>query len=243
MYTPPAYAETDIDVLHAFMRAHSFATLVTVGAAGANATHLPFLLREDGGRGTLVTHLARANPQWRDLQNGAEGLVLFQGPHAFISPSWYDNQQTFPTWNYTAVHVRGTPRLIEAPEAIRAVLTETVACYDTPLGGEWRFPDMPETLTAPRLKAIAALEIPIDGLEGKMKLNQDKSVADRVGVIRQLERRGDAGSLAIARLIRAQPDLAAGLASGHASGLAQDLAPDVLADVATHGAGRVTNNA
>ena len=235
MYTPPAYAEADIGVLHAFMRAHSFATLVTVGAAGANATHLPFLLRDDGGRGTLVTHLARANPQWHDLQDGAQALVLFQGPHAFISPSWYVNQQTFPTWNYTAVHARGAPRLIEAPEAIRAVLAETVACYDTPLGGEWRFPDMPETLTAPRLKAIAALEIPIAGLEGKMKLNQDKSVADRVGVIRQLERRGDAGSVAIARLIRAQPDLAAGLAS--------DLASDLPADVATHVAGHAPNNA
>lgn len=209
MYTPPAYAESDIGALHAFMRTHSFATLVTVGAAGANATHLPFLLREDGVCGTLVTHLARANPQWRDLQGGAQALVLFQGPHAFISPSWYVNRQTFPTWNYTAVHARGTPRLIDAPEAIRAVLAETVARYDTPLGGEWRFPEMPESLTAPRLTAIAALEIPIAGLEGKMKLNQDKSVADRLNVIRELERLGDAGSLAVARLIRAQPDLAA----------------------------------
>lgn len=209
MYTPPAYAESDIGALHAFMRTHSFATLVTVGAAGANATHLPFLLREDGACGTLVTHLARANPQWRDLQGGAQALVLFQGPHAFISPSWYVNRQTFPTWNYTAVHARGTPRLIDAPEAIRAVLAETVARYDTPLGGEWRFPEMPESLTAPRLTAIAALEIPIAGLEGKMKLNQDKSVADRLNVIRELERLGDAGSLAVARLIRAQPDLAA----------------------------------
>lgn len=209
MYTPPAYAESDIGALHAFMRTHSFATLVTVGAAGANATHLPFLLREDGVCGTLVTHLARANPQWRDLQDGAQALVLFQGPHAFISPSWYVNRQTFPTWNYTAVHARGTPCLIDAPEAIRAVLAETVARYDTPLGGEWRFPEMPESLTAPRLTAIAALEIPIAGLEGKMKLNQDKSVADRLNVIRELERLGDAGSLAVARLIRAQPDLAA----------------------------------
>lgn len=209
MYTPPAYAESDIGALHAFMRTHSFATLVTVGAAGANATHLPFLLREDGACGTLVTHLARANPQWRDLQDGAQALVLFQGPHAFISPSWYVNRQTFPTWNYTAVHARGTPRLIDAPEAIRAVLAETVARYDTPLGGEWRFPEMPESLTAPRLTAIAALEIPIAGLEGKMKLNQDKSVADRLNVIRELERLGDVGSLAVARLIRAQPDLAA----------------------------------
>lgn len=208
MYTPPAYAEHETRTLHAFMRAHGFATLVTVGADGAQATHLPFLLREDGGHGTLVTHLARANPQWRDLEAGARALVLFQGPHAFISPSWYVNQQTFPTWNYTAVHARGTPRLIQEPESIRAVLSATVAHYDTPLGGGWTFPAMPETLTAPRLKAIAALEIPIATLEGKMKLNQDKSVQDRLGVVRELERLGDTGGLAIARLIRAQLDLA-----------------------------------
>ncbi|WP_233236813.1 FMN-binding negative transcriptional regulator [Bordetella sp. LUAb4] len=226
MYTPPAYAEHDSAALHAFMRAHSFATLVTVGEGGANATHLPFLLRERGGVGgfgndapgsdqpgadraavdqsgpVLVTHLARANPQWRDLQAGAQALVLFQGPHAFISPSWYENQQTFPTWNYTAVHVRGQPRLIEAPEDIRAVLQSTVATYDTPLGGTWRFDAMPDTLTLPRLKAIAALEIPLTSLEGKMKLNQDKSVVDRLGVIAALERQGDADSVAVARLIR-----------------------------------------
>jgi len=211
MYTPPAYAEHDSAALHAFMRAHSFATLVTVGEGGANATHLPFLLREWGAVGrpgadqrgpVLITHLARANPQWRDLQAGAPALVLFQGPHAFISPSWYENQQTFPTWNYTAVHVRGQPRLIEAPEDIRAVLQNTVATYDTPLGGTWRFDAMPDTLTLPRLKAIAALEIPLTSVEGKMKLNQDKSVVDRLGVIAALERQGDADSVAVARLIR-----------------------------------------
>jgi len=220
MYTPPAYAEHDSAALHAFMRAHSFATLVTVGEGGANATHLPFLLSEQAmfdqsgadGRAVdqstvaqhpvLITHLARANPQWRDLQAGAPALVLFQGPHAFISPSWYENQQTFPTWNYTAVHVRGQPRLIEAPEDIRAVLQATVATYDSPLGGTWRFDAMPDTLTLPRLKAIAALEIPLASVEGKMKLNQDKSVADRQGVIAALERQGDADAVAVARLIR-----------------------------------------
>ncbi|ALM83018.1 FMN-binding negative transcriptional regulator [Bordetella sp. N] len=222
MYTPPAYAEHDDAALHAFMRAHSFATLVTVGGAGgaegktaqdagaamANATHLPFLLREGAHGPVLVTHLARANPQWRDLQAGAAVLVLFQGPHAFISPSWYQNQQTFPTWNYTAVHLRGQPRLIEDPEEIRAVLHATVATYDRPLGGAWRFDAMPDTLTLPRLKAIAALEIPMTQVEGKMKLNQDKSVADRVGVVQALERQGDANALAVADLIRRQPDMA-----------------------------------
>ncbi len=208
MYTPPAYAETDARLLHARMREWSFATLVTQGADGPNATHLPFLLDADvGPHGMLTTHLARANPQVRDLQLGAPALVIFQGPHAFISPSWYENRATFPTWNYTAIHVRGTPTLVEDAQAIHAVLQRTVAQYDTPLGGEWAFGAMPETLVASRMKAIVAVTLPIASLEGKMKLNQDKSVADRLGVIAALERQDDPQSHAVARLIRQQPDL------------------------------------
>jgi transcriptional regulator len=220
MYTPPAYAEPDLAVLHARMREWSFATLVTFGENGINATHLPFLLEApspgsqgiagdpaDGParNGTLITHFARANAQLHDLRAGAPVLVVFQGPHAFVSPSWYVNQQTFPTWNYTAIHARGKPQLVEDDAGVRDVLDRTVALYDTPLGGAWQFPAMPETLTGSRMRAIVAVRIPIDSLEGKMKLNQDKTVADRLGVIAALEKQGDAQSLAVARMIREQP--------------------------------------
>ena len=208
MYNPPAYAEVDEALLRERMRAWSFATLVTHGAEGLNATHLPFLVDDDGPHGLLTTHLARGNAQYRDLKAGAPALVIFQGPHAFISPSWYTNRLTFPTWNYTAIHVQGTPEVVDDPSAIHAVLQRTVATYDTPLGGEWAFDAMPQELTASRLKAIAAVRIPIARIEGKMKLNQDKSVADRLGVIAALEKQGDAQSLAVAALIRSQPDLA-----------------------------------
>jgi len=207
MYTPVAYVEANEALLRARMREWSFATLVTHGAEGLNATHLPFLVDEGGEHGTLTTHLARANAQYRDLQAGAEALVVFQGPHAFISPSWYENRTTFPTWNYTAIHARGTPALIEDAAAIHAVLRRTVARYDTPLGGEWDFGAMPQALIDSRLRAIAAVRIPIARLEGKMKLNQDKSVADRRGVVAALERQGDAQGLAVAALIRAQDDM------------------------------------
>ena len=207
MYTPPAYAETDERLLRERMRAWSFATLVTHGCEGLNATHLPFLVDDEGAHGLLTTHLSRGNAQYRDLKAGATALVIFQGPHAFISPSWYANRLTFPTWNYTAIHVQGSPEVIEDTAAIHAVLRRTVATYDTPLGGEWAFDAMPETLTASRLQAIAAVRIPIARIEGKMKLNQDKSVADRLGVIAALEQQGDAQGLAVATLIRAQPDL------------------------------------
>ena len=209
MYTPPAYAEPDLALLHRRMREWSFATLVTQGAHGANATHLPFLLDVgDDGQARLTTHFARANAQLQDLQAGADALVIFQGPHAFISPSWYENRLTFPTWNYTAVHVRGKTRLLEEPADIHAVLRRTVALYDTPLGGVWDFAAMPDAMTSPRLRAIVALEIPVDSIEGKMKLNQDKPVPDRLGVIAALERLGQPDGLAVAQLMREHPDLA-----------------------------------
>ncbi|CAA2109323.1 FMN-binding negative transcriptional regulator [Variovorax paradoxus] len=209
MYTPPAYAEQDEALLRARMREWSFATLVTHGENGINATHLPFLVDDEGPHGLLTTHLARGNAQFRDLKAGAPALVIFQGPHAFISPSWYENRMTFPTWNYTAIHVHGAPQVVEDADAIHAVLQRTVATYDTPLGGEWSLPGVPADYTALRLKAIAAVRIPIARIEGKMKLNQDKSVADRLGVIAALERQGDAQSLAVAELIRQQPGLEA----------------------------------
>lgn len=202
MYTPPAYREDRIEVLHQLMREWSFATLVSTGANGLLATQLPFLLDDNGASGRLVTHIARNNPQWRDLADGAEALVIFQGPHAFVSPSWYDNQKTFPTWNYTAIHAYGRPVLNHDPEVLRALLKRAIATYDTPLGGPWRFEDMPEEMIVPRLKAIVAITIDVDRLEGKLKLNQDKSEADRDGVISQLRASPDPVAKQTAETIR-----------------------------------------
>jgi transcriptional regulator len=204
MYTPKPYAEDDLATLHAGIRAWSFGTLVTVGAGGASATHLPFLLDAPpgGGQGLLTTHLSRRNPQFGELCAGGEALAIFQGPHAFITPSWYARQSTFPTWNYTAIHARGTPRVIEDRMAVHAVLRRTVAHYDTPLGGNWDFDAMPFEFVAPRLDMIAAVEIPVRVLEGKFKLNQDRSEEDRRGVIAALEALGDPQGVAVAALMR-----------------------------------------
>jgi transcriptional regulator len=209
MYTPKPYIEADLATLHAGMRAWSFATLVTVGPSGVNATHLPFLLdAQDDGPGLLTTHLSKKNPQFADLCAGGEALAIFRGPHAFVTPSWYVKQSTFPTWNYTAIHARGTPRVVEERMAVHAVLRRTVAVYDTPLreqfGGAWDYDAMPFDFVAPRLDMIAAVEIPVRVLEGKFKLNQDRSEEDRRGVIAALERLGDAQSVAVAGLMRQQ---------------------------------------
>jgi transcriptional regulator len=207
MYHQAAYAENDVAVLHECMRQWSFATLVTNGPGGIQSTPLPFLLDAQAGpNGTLTTHLSLANPIVADLRAGNDVLVIFQGPHAFISPSWYVEQMTFPTWNYTLVHARGVPEVKEGEADVMAVLRRTVAVYDTPLNGAWDFEKIPMAFTGTRLGRIAAIEIPIATLEGKLKLNQDKSVADRLGVIAQLER-GDGNARGVADLIRRQPDM------------------------------------
>jgi transcriptional regulator len=206
MYTPKPYEERDLAVLHQGMRDWSFATLITCGAQKTQATHLPFLLDTSrGGKGVLTTHLARANAQYQDLKAGAEALIIFQGPHAFVSPSWYENRHTFPTWNYTAIHLRAKPRLIEEPDQIFDILRRTVGTYDTPLGGAWSLDSMPTDYTFLRIRAIAGVEFEIAYIEGKYKLNQDKTPEDRRGVIEALEASGTAQEKAVAELMRRLP--------------------------------------
>lgn len=207
MYIKPAYAEDNLATLHQHMRDWSFAMLVSSAGGDIGITHLPFLLDPARGTyGTLTTHLARANPHCAQLRDADDVRVVFSGPHAFISPSWYVDQHTFPTWNYAAIHVRGNLRLIEDADAVRDILTRTVAKYDTLLGGAWSFGGMPEDTIAPRLKAIVGVEIELTQIEGKFKLNQDRSAADRDGVIAALETQGRADTRALARLMRARED-------------------------------------
>ncbi len=217
MFVQPAYAEKDIAALHAGMRAWSFATLVTQGQGGIQSSLLPFLLdaqvSEAAPFGTLVTHLPRHDPLYADLLVAEEVLVIFQGPHAFVSPSWYRNQMTFPTWNYTLVQARGKPTVSEDEDKVMQVLRRTVAHYDTPLGGSWDFEEIPMSHTGSRLRVIATLEIPITSLTGKMKLSQDKTVEDRLGIIAALQAQGDAQSLQMAGLLRAQHDMREALAA------------------------------
>src|SRR5438105_8078807 len=121
MYIPAAFRESRPEALHALIRAHSFGTLISVVDSELFATHMPFLLDADRGRnGTLVGHLARPNPHWHSF--GSLALAIFQGPHAYVSPSWYATDQAVPTWNYTAVHAYGVPLIVEAPAQVSEIL-------------------------------------------------------------------------------------------------------------------------
>lgn len=200
MYIPTLFKEEQLDTLHSLMQAHNFATLITCQAGTPFATHLPFMLHaQRGPYGTLVAHMARANPQWQHFSTEAEVLVIFQGPHAYITPSWYTSEFNVPTWNYAVVHAYGTPRLIEEPEKIQRMLDELVDYHEAPRTPPWTFEwsERHVNLT----KAIVAFELPITRLEGKFKLNQNRSAEDRAGVIQGLDSSPAEAERAVATLM------------------------------------------
>ncbi|HEX2172192.1 MAG TPA: FMN-binding negative transcriptional regulator [Dehalococcoidia bacterium] len=202
MYIPNLFREDRPEVLHEVIREHSFATLVSTGAAGLMATHLPLLIDPDRGpQGTLIGHFARANPHWRDLTDGREALAIFQGPHAYISPTWYVEPNNVPTWNYMAVHAYGAPRLIHDEAGLLRILRSLVATYEGESDGAWRMP-WPDDYVGKLIRGIVGLEIEITRLEGKFKLSQNRSRPDFAGAVAGLERQGDPTGLAVADLMK-----------------------------------------
>lgn len=200
MYIPPANLQTDPEVIHAFMAQHSFATLVTSHEGAPWATHLPFLHRAgNGGNGVLISHMARANPQWRTFAD-QEALVIFSGPHAYISPTWYVTQPSVPTWNYAAVHAYGRPRLLEDPTEIRRVLQEMITFFERTRSTPWDGV-LPDDYLEKMIRGIVAFEIPIDRLEAKFKLSQNRAPADVQGVIAALSQSSDTNETATAQMM------------------------------------------
>ena len=210
MYIPAPFAETDKAVLHDLIDAYDFGALVSIDGNGAPiASHIPFLLdRTAGAHGTLQAHLARGNPQWRGLDGGAEILCIFEGPHAYVSPRWYDPaNNAVPTWNYAVVHAYGVPRIIEEADAVLAQQEALVARYEDGSGKPWRLDSQPEKYIGGMQKGIVAFEIPIARLEGNFKLHQNHPPANRTGTIRGLrEEAGDPLSLAVAELMAAREE-------------------------------------
>jgi transcriptional regulator len=182
MYLPSYFEETDRETLYGVIRENNFGLLVTAADGAPFATHLPFLLEGD----RLVAHMARANPQWRSFEQGTEALCVFQGPHAYVSPRWYAGARLVPTWNYVAVHVHGVPRIVSDAAAVHDQQARLVAAHEAGAAKPWTMDGLPESYVAGQLRAIVAFELPIDRVEGKFKLNQNRTAADRAGVIAAL---------------------------------------------------------
>jgi transcriptional regulator len=202
MYIPPHFAETDLARLHQFIEQHSFGLLISFVPGRPFATHLPLLLdRESSASGTLIGHTARSNPQWREL-DGQTVLVIFSGPHAYISPTWYEAQNVVPTWNYVAVHAYGSVQIIQEPCETLDIVQKTVAKYEHSRPQPWSLASSDQA-TLQLLTQIVAFRLPIEHIEGKWKLNQNHSVRRRQKVIDALRAKGDPNSLAVAELMAA----------------------------------------
>jgi transcriptional regulator len=201
MYIPPAFRVDDARKLAAFIQRHSFATLISYDGKAPFASHLPMLFRPDvGSHGTLVSHMARANPQWQYFAPGSEVLAIFHGPHSYISPSWYQTEPAVPTWNYASVHAYGVPTVFNEHERVVSLLRETVSAYEASFTQPWPG-DLPDNFRDKLMHGIVAFEIPVTRIEGKFKLGQNRSTEDTQGVFEALSRSADADSLAIARMM------------------------------------------
>jgi len=189
MYTPRYNREDDPVALLAFLKAHSFATLITVGPGGSpRATHLPFVVTTEGDGSLeglrLVAHLARANPQWEDFASGREAMAIFQGPHAYISPRHYEKPLSVPTWNYVALHAYGVPQLRDTPEEKRQILDLLIAQEEA--GFADQLAAYPDEFVQGKLRAIVAFDMPITRLETRYKLSQDRTPTERQTIIESL---------------------------------------------------------
>ena len=201
MYVPTHFAETDPATLHAVIEAHSFGLLVSDIGGVPFATHLPFLLEPSSGpHGTLVGHMARANPHWRGLA-GQTALAVFSGPHAYISPSWYEAENVVPTWNYSAIHASGPVLLIEDRDGLLDIVERSVAVYESAMPAPWKL-DASGIFLDRMLAQIVGFRIEIATIEGKWKMSQNHPVERREKVIRALGERGDVDSTAVAEMIR-----------------------------------------
>lgn len=208
MYQPALFREDRLDVMQGLMRAHPFALLVSTQTGALAADHLPLALHEElSEKGTLHGHIAKGNPLWlkRDWEV-AEVLCVFQGPQAYITPSWYPSKQqhgnVVPTWNYAVVHAQGTLHFREDPNWLLAHLNELTARQEGHLPDAWQVSDAPEDYIARQLKGIVGIEVEVTSLDGKWKMSQNKEEMDRMGVAQGLSQAPGQDAAAVSQLVK-----------------------------------------
>jgi len=210
MYQPPHFREDRLDVQHQLIASHPLGLLITAGPGGLQANHIPFLIDADASeRGMLRAHLARANPQIKEIAAVTECLVVFQGPQRYISPSLYPTKQetgkVVPTWNYITVHAWGRPQVIDDATWLRRQIDDLTRHKEAARAVPWQVADAPDAFVAAQIKGIIGLEIPIGRIEGKWKVSQNRPAIDQAGVVAGLQSEGgDAAIMASAVLERSK---------------------------------------
>lgn len=200
MYVPADFDASDRAFCHELIRAYPFAPITTCTSSGdLLASHLPFLLDEDrGSLGTLIGHVARNSPHHDELARGATALVAFTGPHAYVSPTWYETHPAVPTWNYCIVHAYGAPRILDEA-ATRAYLVRLTERFEGTGEAAWHFDALPTEYQTKMLRALVAFEVEVQRLQGKAKLTQNRSATDIASVIAALEASDDHDQVELAR--------------------------------------------
>jgi transcriptional regulator len=202
MYQPEHFRVDDLPQLHALMRARPLATFVSHGALGLYATHLPTVLGDDAPYGVIECHLARANPHWKDLAEGNEALMIFQGPEGYVTPNWYPSKaehgKVVPTWNYAAVHAYGRPQVMQDKDWLRRHVGALTAQQEASEGKPWALSDAPDSYIEVMLRGIVGFRFAITRLEGKWKMSQNREPQDRVRVVEGLKSRAAGDDLEIA---------------------------------------------
>ena len=195
MYVPAHFNENRIEVLHDFIRSSGLAALVSMTADGMIASHAPLMLDPDPAPyGTLIGHLAKANPHAQVADPAVQTLVIFQGPDGYITPSYYAAKQehgkVVPTWNYTAVHAYGTLEVFDDPDRLLGVVTRLTQLHEAPRSLPWAVDDAPKSFVDGMLRGIVGIALPIARLEGKVKMSQNRPAADISGVVEGLRQDG-----------------------------------------------------
>ncbi len=206
MYTPSYFKDEDLASLHRQIEGTRLATLVTFDETGLQASHIPLLLEPtQGPHGTLYGHMAKANPQWKALETGAQALLIFQGADAYISPSFYapkaEHGKVVPTWNYLAVHAYGRADVFTDPARLLRIVTGLTDKHEASRAEPWAVSDAPADYIEKMLNGIVGFAIPVERLEGKRKLNQNRSAADIAGVSKGLALSQDPSDQKIAQLM------------------------------------------
>jgi transcriptional regulator len=204
MYTPKKFAQSDPAQLLGFIRDNHFGLLLTfTNEHGFRGSHLPFLIEESAGRYKAFAHMAEANPQWPELAGHPQVMIVFTGPHAYVSPNWYTKDGYVPTWNYTAAHAYGRASVVTDPERCTALTEQMVRAHERGEGA-WTAARLDAERFASLQRRIVHIEVDIERIEGKFKLSQDKPEPERRAVIAGLEADGSPSALAVAELMRKQ---------------------------------------
>jgi transcriptional regulator len=200
MYIPEHFKETNSERISALIERNSFGMLVTAPDGVPFVSHLPFIFdRAVGSKGILLCHMARANPQWQHFSSGGEVLAVFQGPHAYVSPSWYSSPGV-PTWNYAVVHLRGKPRLIKSESELETLVERLTYVYESHMPGPWK-PNLAGERRTKLLNLIVGFKIEVTAVQAKFKLSQNRPPEDQQNVVGKLSQSSNQTEAAVAELM------------------------------------------